>query len=183
MSHSRPAPGSLEKIRAFVNSFEKEKGIDHVATPAALGRWLADHDLPTDGAPTDSQFREAVELREALRRMLAGNNDEPVQPRDIRILNRIAAQGDVSLTIDATDGAALRATARGVDGALGQLVAIVATAMLEGTWDRFKACRNDVCRWAFYDYTRNRSRKWCDMSICGSRIKSQAYRRRRRATR
>jgi predicted RNA-binding Zn ribbon-like protein len=183
MSHSRPAPASLEKIRSFVNSFEKEKGIDHLATPVAVGRWLADQDLSTGDAPTDSQFLDAIELREALRRILAGNNDETVHPPDIRTLNRIATNGDVSLAIDQSGAAVLRASAPGVDGALGQLVAIVATAMLQGTWDRFKACRNDVCRWAFYDYTRNRSRKWCDMSICGSRIKSQAYRRRRRATR
>lgn len=31
------------------------------------------------------------------------------------------------------------------------------------------------CDWAFYDETRNRGRRWCDMADCGSRAKSRSY--------
>ncbi|MTI89460.1 MAG: hypothetical protein FH748_16000 [Balneolaceae bacterium] len=31
------------------------------------------------------------------------------------------------------------------------------------------------CDWIFYDTTRNRSRKWCDMEDCGSRDKALRY--------
>ena len=31
------------------------------------------------------------------------------------------------------------------------------------------------CDWLFYDSTRNRSRKWCDMEDCGSRDKALRY--------
>lgn len=31
------------------------------------------------------------------------------------------------------------------------------------------------CHWLFYDTTRNRSRKWCDMEDCGSRHKALRY--------
>ncbi|HKK87809.1 MAG TPA: CGNR zinc finger domain-containing protein, partial [Saprospiraceae bacterium] len=31
------------------------------------------------------------------------------------------------------------------------------------------------CKWVFYDTTRNRSRKWCDMEDCGSRHKALRY--------
>ncbi|MEP6468748.1 MAG: CGNR zinc finger domain-containing protein [Chloroflexota bacterium] len=48
------------------------------------------------------------------------------------------------------------------------------------SWSRVKACRNDTCRWLFYDHSRNRSGTWCAMAICGSRMKSRAYRSRRR---
>jgi predicted RNA-binding Zn ribbon-like protein len=50
--------------------------------------------------------------------------------------------------------------------------------MLDGIWERLKACRN--CHWCFYDYSPNRSATWCSMQICGNRKKTREYRRRRR---
>jgi predicted RNA-binding Zn ribbon-like protein len=55
----------------------------------------------------------------------------------------------------------------------------VAAAMNDGTWSRLKVCMNDECAWAFYDHARNRSGKWCEMSVCGNRMKARAYRARR----
>jgi predicted RNA-binding Zn ribbon-like protein len=37
------------------------------------------------------------------------------------------------------------------------------------------------CEWLFYDTTRNRSRRWCDMEDCGSRHKSLNYYRRKKS--
>ncbi|HKC76276.1 MAG TPA: CGNR zinc finger domain-containing protein [Chloroflexota bacterium] len=45
---------------------------------------------------------------------------------------------------------------------------------------RLKICRNETCRWAFYDYSKNRSGAWCTMAVCGSRSKARTYRQRRR---
>jgi predicted RNA-binding Zn ribbon-like protein len=55
----------------------------------------------------------------------------------------------------------------------------VAAAAADGTWERAKACRADDCRWAFYDQSRNRSARWCDMAVCGNRTKVRAYRAKR----
>ncbi len=66
----------------------------------------------------------------------------------------------------------------GVDGAIGRVLAVAFTAMSGGTWSRLKACRNHGCRWAFYDYSRNRSASWCSMQLCGNRTKTRSYRRR-----
>ncbi|MBW3563024.1 MAG: CGNR zinc finger domain-containing protein, partial [Actinobacteria bacterium] len=44
--------------------------------------------------------------------------------------------------------------------------------------ERLKVCRSDTCRWAFYDSSRNRSGKWCDMAVCGNRTKVANYRER-----
>jgi predicted RNA-binding Zn ribbon-like protein len=49
------------------------------------------------------------------------------------------------------------------------------------TWDRLKACRLDDCQWVFYDHSKNRSRTWCSMRVCGNRAKARAYRERRRS--
>ena len=58
------------------------------------------------------------------------------------------------------------------------LLAIVAEAEADGTWRRMKAC--PACGWAFYDRSRNRSRTWCAMAICGNRAKARSYRERHR---
>ncbi len=42
--------------------------------------------------------------------------------------------------------------------------------------DRLKICPN--CEWLFLDRSRNRSRTWCDMAVCGNRTKAKRrYRR------
>lgn len=38
---------------------------------------------------------------------------------------------------------------------------------------RLKYCGS--CKWLFYDKTKNKSRKWCDMEDCGSRDKALRY--------
>ncbi|MYZ48238.1 CGNR zinc finger domain-containing protein [Propylenella binzhouense] len=43
---------------------------------------------------------------------------------------------------------------------------------------RVKACPN--CHWLFLDRSRNASRVWCDMAVCGNRAKSERHQRRRR---
>ncbi|MEQ1952897.1 CGNR zinc finger domain-containing protein [Mesorhizobium yinganensis] len=44
--------------------------------------------------------------------------------------------------------------------------------------ERIRICAN--CRWLFLDESRNRSRIWCDMSVCGNRRKAQRHYRRRK---
>jgi len=93
-------------------------------------------------------------------------------------LNRAAARAGVSLRFDSGGRVRLEPAARGVDAALGRLVAIAASAMVDGTWARLKACRADDCHWAFYDHARNHSRHWCSMAVCGNRTKARTYRQR-----
>ena len=46
---------------------------------------------------------------------------------------------------------------------------------------RLKICAN--CGWLFLDRSKNRSRMWCDMAVCGNRVKaSRHYRRRKEVT-
>ena len=43
-----------------------------------------------------------------------------------------------------------------------------------GPLDRLKACED--CPWLFLDTSRNRSRRWCSMEDCGTRVKMRRYR-------
>jgi predicted RNA-binding Zn ribbon-like protein len=44
--------------------------------------------------------------------------------------------------------------------------------------DRLKICPN--CEWLFIDKSRNRSRNWCDMTVCGNRAKARLHYRKNR---
>ena len=68
----------------------------------------------------------------------------------------------------------------GVAAGLAAIVVAVARCGQDGSWERLKACPAEHCEWAFYDTSRNRSRNWCSMRVCGNREKTRAYRARGR---
>ena len=120
------------------------------------------------------ELRRAVEVREALRSLLLAHTGPAVDPVAVDVLNRLAQDSQLVVRIEQDGMMRLEPDTGGVMGALGRLLAAALTAQIEGTWERLKACRR--CQWVFYDYSKNRSGTWCVMSICGNRVKAQAYR-------
>jgi predicted RNA-binding Zn ribbon-like protein len=53
------------------------------------------------------------------------------------------------------------------------ILAEVARSFVETVADgesaRIKICRNDDCRWVFYDQTKGKTRCWCSSKSCGNR--------------
>ncbi|HXY97447.1 MAG TPA: CGNR zinc finger domain-containing protein [Steroidobacteraceae bacterium] len=43
------------------------------------------------------------------------------------------------------------------------------------TLERVRACDADSCRWLFLDTSRNHTRRWCDMKVCGNRMKARRF--------
>lgn len=178
-----PAPGSLALIQAFVNTEIPEWHRDDVGTPAALAEWLAAHGLLERGrGATAGEFVRARAVRQALRELaLANTLAAPLDAETRARVDELLRQVPLVLEAAQDGGIGVRAAGSGVDAALGRLLAIVLEAERNGVWRRLKACRQDSCRWLFYDHSRNRSSSWCSMSICGNRVKTRAYRRRRAA--
>jgi predicted RNA-binding Zn ribbon-like protein len=176
------APGELELVRAFVNTLDVESREDELAGPVHVRDWLSSRGLLDPAAEaTETDVGNAVAVREALRALLRANNDAARDPSAATTLDAAAQRARLSLRFLPDGSARQEPAAGGVDGALGRLLAVVAAAMAEGTWPRLKACRSETCHWAFYDQARNRSRTWCDMAVCGNRVKARTYRKRRRA--
>jgi predicted RNA-binding Zn ribbon-like protein len=40
---------------------------------------------------------------------------------------------------------------------------------------RVKGCGDPACRWLFLDLSKNHTRRWCDMKICGNRMKARRH--------
>jgi predicted RNA-binding Zn ribbon-like protein len=174
----KAAPKPLRIVQELVNSVDLEHGVEWLATPAELQAWLAERKLDGSERPTRRAVERVHELRATLRELLIANNEQRTAPEAAEALRDAADRARLTLELGAHGHLELRPNARGVDGALGRVLAIVYASMAEGTWHRLKACRQ--CAWAYYDYSKNRSATWCSMAICGNRTKTRAYRRRRR---
>jgi predicted RNA-binding Zn ribbon-like protein len=155
----KAAPDALREVQLFINSIDVHNEVEWLA------EWLEERGL-------GGEYERARELREALRRLVLANNGVAPDRAALDVVNR--ALVSVSLALDRSGRLVL---AGGVD-AIDEVVRTVAAAMLEGSWERLKACPN--CHWCFYDYSPNRSATWCSMQICGNRKKTREYRRRRR---
>jgi predicted RNA-binding Zn ribbon-like protein len=89
-----------------------------------------------------------------------------------------AAAGIPMRVIGSATGPRVEPAGIGLDAALGALLAAASTATADGSWQRLKVCRNDACRWAYWDASRNRSGVWCTMAVCGNRAKGRSFRQR-----
>ena len=169
----------LEIVQAFVNTVDLGSGSDELETPPALVAWLTKHALIEKGTQASEQdLTRSRALREALRAFLYVNSGGELDPEAPAVLDKAAERSGLRLRFDAEGAASLAPRAEGVDGAHGRLLAIVAEAMRAGSWARLKACRSDDCRWAFFDGSKNHSRAWCSMALCGNRAKARAFRER-----
>ncbi|HUJ92599.1 MAG TPA: CGNR zinc finger domain-containing protein [Gaiellaceae bacterium] len=169
----------LQLVCDFVNSAELEDGSDELADARGLVRWLSAHGLAGEHArATDADAAEARALREALRELMRANNGEPADHVGAAaLLDASGRRAALAVRFD-TGSIRLVPRERGVRGALGIVLGAAGEAMANGSWRRAKACRSDTCRWAFVDHSRNQSRQWCSMSVCGNRAKARTFRER-----
>jgi predicted RNA-binding Zn ribbon-like protein len=176
----KAAPEPLRLVQRFVNTVDRENKREWLGSPAELEAWLLEQGLAA-GQPNARLLRRARELREALRELLIANNHGVAPPADaLATVNAVAAAGRLAPRL--REDGVLSFSEPGPHSRpapLARIVGVAFEAMLEGNWSRLKACRN--CRWAFYDYSRNRAATWCSMTLCGSRLKARSYRRRARS--
>jgi len=178
-----PIPAGAELIADFVNTNDLEKADgEKLSNADALGTWLADHELlPAGASVSDDDLTRALRVREAIRKLLLANNGAPLETDAVTALNSAADESRLRVSFDPRGGADLVPDQNDVPGALSRILAVAYTAMADESWERLKACRLDDCQWAFYDQSKNRSRTWCSMKVCGNRAKARAYRERQRA--
>jgi predicted RNA-binding Zn ribbon-like protein len=121
-------------------------------------------------------------LRSTTRALVDPAADPP--PDGAAALAGVLAQVPVTLTVPADDvpGAAPVTAARPIDRLrLALALAVVDTLRLDRS--RIRRCEGERCVLLYYDTSRNRSRRWCDMSACGNRAKAAAHYRRMRGHR
>jgi predicted RNA-binding Zn ribbon-like protein len=109
-------------------------------------------------------------LRASLRAVLESGDD----PDAVRALDAAVGAVPVSLSYQPS-GVALPLDAT---APLDRLRLALATAALDATRlerSRVRRCGSPRCVLLYYDTTKNRSRRWCDMAVCGNRAKASAH--------
>jgi predicted RNA-binding Zn ribbon-like protein len=182
-----PAPGRLGLVQAFVNTFWDldRGGADAWGDAEEYARWLRARGFG-GGEVSEADRGRAIALREALRALAHRHHDDPTPaPASIPALAVLdAAAARAALRVAFSAGAPVHVpVSDGPDDALALVVGVVAEAMADGTWGRMKACPGPHCGWVFYDGSKNRSRQWCSMQLCGNRVKGREFRARQRTAR
>jgi predicted RNA-binding Zn ribbon-like protein len=128
--------------------------------------------------------RRAVELRERLHRcfLALGRGAKP-DPRDLEGINRelAAALPHARLTPEAGGFAWTWDDEPALDRVLWPVVRSASQLLTAPELPRVKQCSGRGCSWLFLDTSKNGSRRWCEMEVCGSRSKARAYYARRKA--
>ena len=176
-----PAPGRLESLRAFINTADVNDAIERLTDLRTLRRFLREQGLiGSRDALAPADLERAIEVREALRELLAGRSHGVPPKNAVRSLNVRSGDSLMRISFNSEGEPELIPAAAGLDAALATLFAIIHAAALDGTWERLKVCGADDCHWAFYDSSKNHSGTWCNMASCGNRAKARSYRERRR---
>ena len=65
-----------------------------------------------------------------------------------------------------------------LDRVLWPAVVSAAELLTSTELDRVRECAGERCAWLFLDHSKNKSRRWCDMTVCGNRTKARRHRAR-----
>jgi predicted RNA-binding Zn ribbon-like protein len=164
--------GDLVAWSVLVGLFSAEEG----------ERLVGEADLRPEDA--EAVYRDALRLRGALYgvfRALAEGGDVP--ERDLETLRGYErealsrgklVQGDRGFSWEWKDG-------RDLAGMLWPVAHAATRLLTSGDLDRLKLCAG--CYWVFLDASRNRSRRWCTMEVCGTDAKMRRYVAKRAAKR
>lgn len=183
-TESKPAPMPLLRVQAFLNTIDVEDDTDLLAEPATAHDWLIEAGMLAPGSQVTADDLElAREVRDCLRSLLSSEDGAPPEreAEDLAALRRLAAEHSVRLTVG--NGGILGlggGQAENVGDGLFDLLLLIRAAQVEGTWPRLKLCANPDCAWVFYDRSRNQQGNWCNMAVCGNRMKNRELRARRR---
>jgi predicted RNA-binding Zn ribbon-like protein len=177
------APAPLIAVQALANTYSFEDAEELLLNPQSARDWLVDSELTTDDVVVDEAgLRKLIEFRTLLRSLMDANLSGEQDREANDTLGRLAADHPVAMKVSGDGEVTLDVDPVGsIDELISQLVGITFQSQLDSTWPRLKICACDECRWAFFDSSRNRGGTWCQMEVCGNRIKTRHYRARQSA--
>ncbi|MEV0704772.1 CGNR zinc finger domain-containing protein [Saccharopolyspora sp. NPDC050389] len=172
-----------ELIIAFANTLDIEDETDALADAAGLARWLVDAGL-TGSTPvvTADDHARCHRFRSGVREVL-GIDDR----RSHVLADADSVLRELPLLVSASaalqdGGPALQPAPElpVVHRAFAGLASALAVLLITGEIERIKRCPAEDCGWVFWDSSKNRSRRWCSMRVCGNRNKARSFASRNR---
>lgn len=130
-------------------------------------------------------FELGIALREAIWAVFSSlASGEAPRAADLALISDAAAAGSArSRLVYDRDGVGWSLPSDGDDleRPLWEIGRSAADVLTSADRDRVKECASPTCEWVFLDRSRNRSRRWCDMSDCGNRAKARRFQAKKRA--
>ena len=183
-------PDALANLYDFANTLDlrhfRHHGVPHqkhdeLASADDLTAWMAQRRLLPAGAKvTPAMFATAVGLRASLRDYLQHDPAERRSRGAARALNAAISAFPLCAQLGGEAGARLHPARDDVLAGLSVLAAELYDGARDGLLDRLKMCAADECRRVFFDRSKPATRRWCMSTLCGNRMKTRAYRERRR---
>ncbi len=204
-THSERRPGSLSLVAGklaldFTNTESGRGGVkhlDHLQTAADLIKWAShakiisarDAVLLQRAVKGQSKLsRHLITRGRSLREIIYRVNSCVIagrQPADKLLRSLTATHAEMlavaTLTLHADNYMWTWDPKSELTAAiLGPITVSALTLLIQSDLSRIKQCSGNHCGWLFFDGTKNKSRQWCDMSVCGNRAKASALRARAR---
>jgi predicted RNA-binding Zn ribbon-like protein len=194
---------SLDLVNTLDHRFGDEAPVESLADYGALLRFAQQTELLDPGQvrlltksvkpqAAGRALRSVLELREAMAAAFYGNVERrPPPAADIRTLERHFLASERHRELHCHEAAA-GSGASGLAWRWGRfekepelpvwiLAERAAQLMLSDAMQRVRACGVDTCRWLFLDTSKNHTRRWCNMKVCGNRMKARRFQARREA--
>lgn len=124
-------------------------------------------------------LKEVIELREALYFLiLSAVHGRPPGESHLRVLNRFISETRAVDQVVWHKRKFVRSfpdLMERPDGPLRGVVDAAVVLMTSSDLLNVRECSEKTCRWLFLDRSRNHSRRWCDMQLCGNRSKAKRF--------
>ena len=152
--------------------------------PEDLERWT--RQVPgrkgAEGKVTPKIFDRAIALRGALHGIFecAARKGVPAA-EDLALLTRELAMARGHERVTYWRGGFHLRYEESPERVIWEIAGSAAALLTSGDLSRLRQCGGPDCGWMFLDTSRNRSRQWCDMKVCGNRVKARNFRERRGA--
>jgi len=130
--------------------------------------------------PSDDALENCRQLREALAEIFYARPSAAAR----RTLERYAKEARLRQTLSWKQSPPKwewPATERDPALPLWALALSASDLMTSDAMNRVRACGNPECRWLFLDNSKNHTRRWCDMKLCGNRMKARRFKAQRKA--
>jgi predicted RNA-binding Zn ribbon-like protein len=145
----------------------------------------------------DDVASKARELREWFRAFVAtqaGRRLEPSALADLDKINRLLGRDEAyrqvePRAIEAPDAAGSsfqwqrHRRWRRPEDLLLPIAEVMGDLICQADFERVKNCEGPTCTLWFHDVSKNHTRRWCSMAVCGNRAKAAAHRAKKRSNR
>lgn len=130
--------------------------------------------------------RRAIRLREAIYRIFSAvARAGPPGAEDLTVLNATLGWGLARLRIVRKgEGFTWEVSTEreSLERPIWPVARSAADLLATGDLPAVRSCAGHKCAWLFLDESRNKSRRWCDMRVCGNRAKARRHYERQRST-